>query len=174
MMTYAFYCSIFRNSASSVGKIQGKFQKIAKIWTIYLTAAIILLLCVINSQGYKKLSKNEIQIINIRRQSFKTLNCSFCNASPPFRPCPQSSLCGLSREQSRRNRKTNLFILCNIGAINNHTYEKMNTNEIFKYMKTLARMHPRHRSRYSHTAYLHSTIPDPVQNRMIDRYLANV
>lgn len=36
-------------------------------------------------------------------------------------------------------------------------------------MKTLARMHPRHRSRYSYTAYLHSTIPDPVQNRMIDK-----
>ena len=48
----------------------------------------------------------------------------------------------------------------------------MNKNEIFKYMKTLARMHPRHRSRYSHTAYLHSTIPDPVQDRMIDRYVA--
>lgn len=59
-----------------------------------------------------------------------------------------------------------------IGAINSDTYEKMNTNEIYKYMKTLARIHPKHRSRYSHTAYIHSTSPDPVQNRMIDRCVA--
>ena len=39
-------------------------------------------------------------------------------------------------------------------------------------MKTLARIHPKHRSRYSHTAYIHSTSPDPVQNRMIDRCVA--
>lgn len=64
------------------------------------------------------------------------------------------------------------FLFYPIGAINSDTYEKMNTNEIFKYMKTLARIHPKHRSRYSHTAYIHSTSPDPVQNRMIDRCVA--
>lgn len=64
------------------------------------------------------------------------------------------------------------FLFYAIGAINSDTYEKMNTNEIFKYMKTLARIHPKHRSRYSHTAYIHSTSPDPVQNRMIDRCVA--
>ena len=57
------------------------------------------------------------------------------------------------------------------GAINNDTYQSMNTNDIFKYLKTMERKHPKHRARYSHTAWLHSTIPDPIQNRMIDRYL---
>jgi len=56
-----------------------------------------------------------------------------------------------------------------LGAINNDTYQNMNTNNIFKYLKTMERKHPKHRARYSHTAWLHSTIPDPIQNRMIDR-----
>lgn len=88
-----------------------------------------------------------------------------------FPLAPQSSLCALARNKRRKTsgKEKLTFLFCAIGAINNDTYEKMNTNEIYKYMKTLARIHPRHRSRYSHTAYLHSTIPDPVQNRMIDR-----
>ncbi|XP_078365033.1 transmembrane prolyl 4-hydroxylase-like [Oculina patagonica] len=56
-----------------------------------------------------------------------------------------------------------------LGAINSDIYDRMDTSDIFKYMKTMERKHPRHRSRYSHTAWLHSTIPDPIQNRMIDR-----
>ncbi|KAJ7360407.1 prolyl 4-hydroxylase [Desmophyllum pertusum] len=56
-----------------------------------------------------------------------------------------------------------------LGAINYETYEEMDTNDIFKYVKTMERKHPKHRARYSHTAWLHSTIQDPIQNRMIDR-----
>ena len=131
-----------------------------------------------HSQGYKNLSGQlEIKLkpLTYIRQSFKTFKCSVCNARPLSLPCPKSSLCALSRAQRRNisGREKLTFLFCAIGAINNDTYEKMNTNEIFKYMKTLARMHPRHRSRYSYTAYLHSTIPDPVQNRMIDKYVAN-
>lgn len=63
-----------------------------------------------------------------------------------------------------------MFFYFSIGAINNDTYQSMNTNDIFKYLKTMERKHPKHRARYSHTAWLHSTIPDPIQNRMIDRY----
>ena len=84
---------------------------------------------------------------------------------------PNPSQCALSLIFfSAREKLTFLFYA--IGAINSDTYEKMNTNEIYKYMKTLARIHPKHRSRYSHTAYIHSTSPDPVQNRMIDRCVA--
>ena len=72
------------------------------------------------------------------------------------------------------NISTVLPPLCVIGAINNDTYERMDTSDIFKYMKTMERKHPRHRARYSHTAWLHSTIPDPIQNGMIDRYMAKL
>lgn len=63
-----------------------------------------------------------------------------------------------------------IFLIYAIGAINYETYEEMDTNDIFKYVKTMERKHPKHRARYSHTAWLHSTIQDPIQNRMIDRY----
>ncbi|PFX31382.1 Transmembrane prolyl 4-hydroxylase [Stylophora pistillata] len=56
-----------------------------------------------------------------------------------------------------------------LGAVSYDMYRRMDANDIFKFMKTMARKHPRHRSRYSHTAWLHSTIPDPIQNNIIDR-----
>ncbi|XP_068679566.1 transmembrane prolyl 4-hydroxylase-like [Montipora foliosa] len=56
-----------------------------------------------------------------------------------------------------------------LGAINYETYQSMNTNDIYKYLKTMSRKHPRHRSRYSYTAFLHRNEKDPLQNMMIDR-----
>ncbi|KAM7450278.1 prolyl 4-hydroxylase [Porites harrisoni] len=56
-----------------------------------------------------------------------------------------------------------------LGAINNDTYQSMLSNDILKYLKTMERKHPKHRARYSHTAWLHSTVPDPIQSNMIDR-----
>lgn len=88
-----------------------------------------------------------------------------------FFSLPNPSQCALSLIFFSAREKLN-FLFYPIGAINSDTYEKINTNEIYKYMKTLARIHPKHRSRYSHTAYIHSTSPDPVQNRMIDRCVA--
>ena len=43
----------------------------------------------------------------------------------------------------------------------------MLSNDILKYLKTMERKHPKHRARYSHTAWLHSTVPDPIQSNMI-------
>ena len=56
-----------------------------------------------------------------------------------------------------------------VGAVSYDTYRKMDANDLFKFVKTMARKHPRHRSRYSHTAWLHSATPDPIQNKIIDR-----
>ncbi|RMX59582.1 hypothetical protein pdam_00003641 [Pocillopora damicornis] len=58
-----------------------------------------------------------------------------------------------------------------LGAVSYDTYRKMDANDLFKFVKTMARKHPRHRSRYSHTAWLHSTTPDPIQNKIIDRFV---
>ena len=63
------------------------------------------------------------------------------------------------------------FLCISAGAINNDTYQSMLSNDILKYLKTMERKHPKHRARYSHTAWLHSTIPDPIQSNMIDRYV---
>ncbi|XP_074616194.1 transmembrane prolyl 4-hydroxylase-like [Acropora palmata] len=56
-----------------------------------------------------------------------------------------------------------------LGAINYETYQSINTNDIFKYLNTMAHKHPRHRSRYSYTAFLHRNELAPLQNMMIDR-----
>ena len=63
------------------------------------------------------------------------------------------------------------FLCISAGAINNDTYQSMLSNDILKYLKTMERKHPKHRARYSHTAWLHSTVPDPIQSNMIDRYV---
>ena len=63
------------------------------------------------------------------------------------------------------------FLCISAGAINNDTYQSLLSNDILKYLKTMERKHPKHRARYSHTAWLHSTVPDPIQSNMIDRYV---
>lgn len=69
-------------------------------------------------------------------------------------------------------QKISISLCLSVGAINYETYQSINTNDIFKYLNTMAHKHPRHRSRYSYTAFLHRNELAPLQNMMIDRYLS--